>query len=158
MGIYDWFKKKKDKGSDIKKLQTWKCGHSHLGSLDFCPYCNPVMFRNKTKGYEEKTIKEYYDNGELKMIGTLHYTKCTSWGGPLDCREIEKPCVECFIPEVTVGGYPEWKEGNWKYYYGNGNLCNEGKYLNDKREGEWKLYDETGKLTDKITYKNGEVI
>ena len=37
-----------------------------------------------------------------------------------------------------------YKQGNWKYFWDNGNLRMEGTYVNDKRHGYFKEYDEDG--------------
>ncbi len=167
MGIFDWFKKKKDEQKSLKELKQCDCGEVWCNScqdqhkrcecgkffhknFDLCPYCH----RTERKNYNMKNIEEHYSNGKLKILGTLHYSDCTGWGGPFDCRIIGGGCPECLIP----GDGRKWKEDYWKYYYENGNLCNEGRYLNDKREGEWKFYSENGNLTGKITFKNGEVV
>tara|TARA_B110000003_G_C16471033_1_gene465677 strand:- start:70 stop:759 length:690 start_codon:yes stop_codon:yes gene_type:complete len=106
-------------------------------------------------------IKEYYENGEVKSEGEYWWDcNCLSWRGPLDCRKIGKPCVECFIMEKC-------KDGLWKYYYRDGKLKLEGKYIvekgstlfpSDQRNGEWKVYDKTGEFSHELTYKNGELI
>ena len=36
------------------------------------------------------------------------------------------------------------KQGNWKYFWENGNLKEEGTFQNDKRHGYFKYYDEEG--------------
>lgn len=36
------------------------------------------------------------------------------------------------------------KQGNWKYFWNNGNLKLEATYLNDKKNGFFKFYDENG--------------
>ena len=112
------------------KDKRCECGKVFNGNFDLCPYCQWKEDYPELKGYEEENIKEYYSNGKLKMTGTIHYTKCTGWGGPFDCRLTGGGCVECF-PNHS---FPKW------------------------REGVWKIYDKTGKLSDKITYKNGEIV
>ncbi len=37
-----------------------------------------------------------------------------------------------------------YKQGNWKYFWDNGNLQMEGTYLNNKKNGFFKHYDEEG--------------
>ena len=196
MKIFDWFKRKKGEGTNLKGFKQCDRGHFYDEKYDSCTYCSyekencdcgkvwcnscqdqhkrcecgkffhknfyicPYCHDIEIERYNVKKIEEFYSNGKVKLTGTLNLNNfhggCTSWGGPLDCRVLGRGCPECiFVPDHD---YPTYKEGYWKYYYENGNLCNEGKYLYDKREGEWKLYDDTGKLTDKITYKNGEVV
>lgn len=86
---------------------------------------------------------------------------CTSWGGPLDCRIIGGPCVECV-------GSIMYKDGLWKYYYSNGKLKMEGEYsdgiyetglsYNGQRNGVWKVYDKNGGLSNELMYKNEEIV
>ena len=174
MGIFDWFKKKKDEEKSLKELKQCDCGEVWCNSCQdqhkrcecgkffhknfyICPYCNDIEIER----YRIKKIKEYYSNEKVKLTGTLNlnnfHSGCTSWGGPLDCRVLGRPCVEC-VSCPDPNDYPTYKEGYWKYYYENGNLCNEGEYKKDQREGKWKFYSENGNLTDKITFKNGEVV
>jgi len=42
------------------------------------------------------------------------------------------------------------------YYYKNGKLKAEGKYIKDKMEGEWLFYRETGQLWQVGNFKNGK--
>ena len=48
------------------------------------------------------------------------------------------------------------KEGEWVYYYSNGQLDFKGNYKNGKEEGEWISYFSNGQLRYKGNYKNGE--
>lgn len=48
--------------------------------------------------------------------------------------------------------------GNWKTFYDDGKVNEEGQYLNFARNGVWKFYNEQGKLAEIRTYKNGSII
>lgn len=47
------------------------------------------------------------------------------------------------------------KEGNYKLYFENRNLAEEGNYLNNLKSGVWKYYHEDGNLKESITFKLG---
>ena len=49
------------------------------------------------------------------------------------------------------------KEGEWVWYYDNGQLDWKGTYRNGKKEGEWVLYHDNGQLSLKGTYRNGQL-
>lgn len=46
------------------------------------------------------------------------------------------------------------KQGNWKYFWENGNLKMEASYLNDKKHGFFKYYDENGNFLYVEKYTN----
>lgn len=47
------------------------------------------------------------------------------------------------------------KQGKWMYFYGNGNIKLEGRFINDKKHGFFKYYDKQGSLTKIEKYQNG---
>ena len=49
-----------------------------------------------------------------------------------------------------------YKHGEWKYYYENGQLQKEGRYLHWEKDGEWKVYHDNGKLLREEKFVNGE--
>ncbi|MBN8701472.1 MAG: toxin-antitoxin system YwqK family antitoxin [Bacteroidetes bacterium] len=49
------------------------------------------------------------------------------------------------------------KQGVWKDFYDNGNLKNEGRYLNDKKDGYFKDYALNGSLLKVEKYTNGKL-
>ncbi len=50
------------------------------------------------------------------------------------------------------------KQGNWKYFWPNGNLKLEGTYLNDKKHGFFKEYDENGDFLFVQKYENDYLV
>ena len=50
------------------------------------------------------------------------------------------------------------RQGNWKYFYNNGQLMMEGTYLNNQRHGFFKKYDENGNLLSVEKYENDLLI
>lgn len=51
-----------------------------------------------------------------------------------------------------------YKQGNWKYFWPNGNLQLEGTYVNDKRHGYFKEYDEDGNFLSVQKYDNDYLV
>ena len=51
-----------------------------------------------------------------------------------------------------------YKQGNWKYFWDNGNLKMEGTYVNDKRHGYFKEYDEEGNFLSVEKYDNDYLV
>ncbi len=51
-----------------------------------------------------------------------------------------------------------YKQGNWKYFWQNGNLKMEVTYLNDKINGFLKRYDENGNFLSVEKYTQGELV
>ncbi len=49
------------------------------------------------------------------------------------------------------------KEGEYKYYYKNEQLCQICNYVNGMKEGECKNYDSSGQLAEILNYVNGEL-
>ena len=47
------------------------------------------------------------------------------------------------------------KEGEWVWYWGNGQLMSKVNFKNGKEEGEWVGYHRNGQLSSKGSYKNG---
>ncbi len=48
------------------------------------------------------------------------------------------------------------KEGNWKYFYGKGNVRASGNYSNNFENGPWKYFYPDGKTEQNGTFKNGK--
>nr|NQU90720.1 hypothetical protein [Bacteroidota bacterium] len=49
------------------------------------------------------------------------------------------------------------KQGFWKFFYDNGHVKNEGKYLNDLKNGYFKEYNENGKLISTAKWVDGVI-
>jgi len=50
------------------------------------------------------------------------------------------------------------KQGEYKYYWYNGQLCIHCFYLNGKVHGEYKGYNSNGQLSEHCFYLNGSLI
>lgn len=51
-----------------------------------------------------------------------------------------------------------YKQGKWKTFWPNGNLQQEGEYVNDKRHGYFKDYDEEGNFLQVQKYENDYLV
>ena len=51
-----------------------------------------------------------------------------------------------------------YKQGNWKFFWPNGNLQLEGTFVNDKRHGYFKEYDEDGNFLSVQKYENDYLV
>ena len=170
MGIFDWFKKKKDEEKSLEGLKQCDKGHYYNKTDDSCPFCensNLQYYEKCDKGHfyigieydscpycENSSSKSYdynedgvevYKNGQIKYEGKTDIF----WGGCLsNCGG--EGCVEC-LPSIFK------KRGLWKYYYENGQLKEEGGYKDDKKEGLWKHYYEDGILELEINHENNKI-
>lgn len=105
--------------------------------------------------YTDSTIKKYtpYEEGkphglekEFNQDGVV--TAITNfYRGVMTRRE--------FINRTDNFGY---KQGNWKFFWDNGNLQMEGTYQNDKKNGFFKYYDEEGNFLNVEKYENDKLI
>ena len=50
------------------------------------------------------------------------------------------------------------EEGEWLYYFDNGQLKVKSNYKDGKPEGEWLWYNENGQLGHKEYFKEGKII
>ena len=87
----------------------------------------------------------YYKSGGLKAVGKYA-------DGELDgswewWRERWKAIAGWWALIVAS------KVGAWKRYYENGQLWDEGTYIQGKKAGEWKTYDKGGSLKQAKVFK-----
>lgn len=100
----------------------------------------PDSLLKKTTPYEEGKahgIEKEFNRENLVIAVTNFYR------GVMTRRE--------FINRTDNFGF---KQGNWKFFWDNGNLQMEGTYQNDKKHGFFKYYDEAGNfiLVEKYEY------
>lgn len=51
-----------------------------------------------------------------------------------------------------------FKQGNWKFFWDNGNLSQEGYFVNDKKHGFFKYYDESGQFVSVEKWENNILV
>ena len=50
------------------------------------------------------------------------------------------------------------KNGFFSYFYSNGRLSSQGKYVNNQKEGIWISYHNNGMMNDSSVYSNGKPV
>lgn len=128
----------------------------------------------KKKGH--LIVKDYYITGEIQMNAQysslnpdVHDGAATFYykNGNMNSKRF-------FVAGIEKGDYKEWypqakikeegriendkKTGVWKLYYTNGKLRTKGNYLNGLREGEWITNTLSGKPHFKYTYKKDVIV
>lgn len=118
-------------------------------------WINDSIIGNVITYYSDSSIKKItpYSEGkphglekELNREGRI--TSVTSYyRGTMTRRE--------FINRIDNFGY---KQGNWKFFWDNGNLKEEGSFQNDKKHGFFKYYDTTGQFLSVEKWENNQLI
>ena len=109
-------------------------------------------------------IQAFYLTGELKRITPLFEGKPHGLE-----KEFNKEGLVIAVSKYFAGilGKREFinrtdkfglKQGNWKYFWENGNMKMEGTYQNDKKKGYFKYYDESGNFKYVEKYDNDNLI
>jgi antitoxin component YwqK of YwqJK toxin-antitoxin module len=93
-----------------------------------------------TDGFPHGMEKEYNRKGLVTAITSFYR-------GVMTRRE--------FINRTDRFGY---KQGNWKFFWANGNLKLEGYYQNDKRNGFFKYYDLNGQFEKVEKFENDRLV
>lgn len=99
-------------------------------------------------------VTEYYtDNEQLKMEGQYRSKKLE-----YNSREGNFNWYYSNGQKYCQGQYKNGKaEGKWTYWYKDGQVKREGNYESDYREGEWNFYHRNGKILCKPVYKEGDL-
>ena len=99
-----------------------------------------------SKGKLNGPQKTYYENGKLKSIV---YYKNDRIDGIVEYDKSGKLLHESIFENGT---------GDWKLYWSNGKVSEEGRYVSWKRDGVWKKYREDGSLDTILKYDNGRLL
>lgn len=90
---------------------------------------------------EEKEVKEYYENGQLKSI-------CKTIDGKLNGEwKSYHENGQLFESAYLIDGL---QTGEYKNYYNTGKLYMIGNFIDGIQTGEWKSYFENGNHTSKM--------
>ena len=124
-------------------------------------------------GQIDGEFKEYYENGELYIIGKyINGMKQESWKtysetGKLWIKDEYKDGKlngEHYKNYTSTMKYSEYgnykdgtKNGKWTEYYENGEKSSEGNYYNNQKVDEWIEWSSTGKKDTEANYINGEL-
>ena len=96
-----------------------------------------------TKGKLNGQQKSYFENGNLKSI--VYYSNDRING--IESYDRSGKLLHKSIFESGTG--------DWKFYWSNGKISEEGKYKAWKKDGVWKKY---GSLDTVIKYDNGRIL
>ena len=99
-----------------------------------------------TKGKLNGQQKSYYENGKLKSI--VYYSNDRING--IESYDRNGKLLHKSIFENGTG--------DWKFYWSNGKVSEEGKYKAWRKDGVWKKYREDGSLDTIIKYDNGRLL
>ena len=99
-----------------------------------------------TKGKLNGQQKSYYENGKLKSI--VYYSNDKING--IESYDRNGKLLHKSIFENGTG--------DWKFYWSNGKVSEEGKYKAWRKDGVWKKYREDGSLDTVIKYDNGRLL
>ena len=109
----------------------------------------PPMRQAQSAGPAEETIKEYYEDGTLKMEISVKDGK-------------KNGLARSFYPDGTVKTALNFSHneiwGPVKKFYKNGSLHEESYFENGKRNGKARIYDTEGKLYAEYEYKDGLIV
>ena len=99
-----------------------------------------------SKGKLNGPQKTYYDSGKLKSIV---YYKNDRIDGIVEYDKSGKLLHKSIFENGT---------GDWKLYWSNGKVSEEGKYVSGRKDGVWKKYREDGSLDTILKYDNGRLL
>ena len=99
-----------------------------------------------SKGKLNGPQKTYYENGKLKSIV---YYKNDRIDGIVEYDKSGKLLHKSIFENGT---------GDWKLYWSNGKVSEEGKYVSGRKDGVWKKYREDGSLDTILKYDNGRLL
>ena len=99
---------------------------------------------------ENGSFQQYrsYDNSKYFLIGSGQY-KNSQRVGTFKLSDT----VQRISTEITYEN--ENEICNYKYFYPNFSVKEEGQKINSKKEGLWKYYTENGLLLKEVNYKDG---
>jgi len=99
-----------------------------------------------SKGKLNGPQKTYYENGKLKSIV---YYKNDRVDGIVEYDKNGKLLHKSIFENGS---------GDWKLYWSNGKVSEEGKYVSGRKDGVWKKYREDGSLDTILKYDNGRLL
>lgn len=103
--------------------------------------------------------KEFYPNGNLKLVGGLDNGKRNGIYREYDeSGEIINGYIykkDTLVAEGIITGYGIY-EGEWTYYFKSGAIKAKGTYENSKKTGKWTYYYSNGKIEQTGTFSDNE--
>ena len=109
-----------------------------------CPKNNASIVGAYSKGCPVGEWRKYYNDTILYSSGQYSSDFFPEY------RQMEYMKQTCNLFDIN-------KQGYWKTYYPNGNIQDEGNYVQGKKQGEWRQYASAGYLTGIENYKDNEL-
>ncbi len=101
----------------------------------------PELTLRKPSAYSDEYLT-YLDKVDLNRKYILYTGRCSTYD--LDTLS-------------SIRSYKDgYDDGNWTFYYKNGEIETKGKFKMGKRVGEWKYYYENGNLKQVAEYMDGQ--
>jgi len=125
--------------------------------LRFERYLDDQLVMEDETSFVPEVHKEFYDSGELKMVGSY---KEGSKQGVFREYDTEGNIISSAIYEnnVKVGegviDAAGKRQGAWTIYFPTGEVRAKGTYVDGKREGDWTYFYKEGKTEQTGRYKN----
>lgn len=124
---------------------------------------------------QTKKVTEYYDNGKIRLEGFVNNNtydssfvsyyengKKRAEGGYKKCTYKTSSTVivqsTCGVGRDTTHPREGVYNGQWKFYYENGQLESVKNYFCNIKVGQWLLYDSTGKLLENEFYNADKLV
>jgi antitoxin component YwqK of YwqJK toxin-antitoxin module len=105
------------------------------------------------QGTMYKMTEYYMENNQIKKEGQYRSKKLEE-----NTSEGEFNWYYSNGQKYIAGQYKNGKaEEKWTYWYKDGQVKGEGNYERDHREGEWIFYHRNGKVVSKRQYKEGDL-
>lgn len=181
-----------DQQRNPKRLEEYKNGQRHGIFMENDEHGHPLLegwfYEGKPVGkhlqfihgtlmremdYDSSTIKEFYENGVPKRVGTLkdsqpdgkmtqyyengyvlaenHYVAGKKTG-------LQKYFYQDGMLQAEYQAANDMLNGAYRDFHPNGKLATEGVYENNQKQGLWKEYDDRGKLLKQTKYKNDKEV
>lgn len=87
-----------------------------------------TYYREAVKNEKVYVVKDYFINGDIQMEGVFKDADC------------------------------KFKQGDFRYYFENGNVDSKGSYENSKKSGKWEYFHENGNKKSFGLYKKNEKV
>ncbi len=134
------------KGDEVLYTETYKNGKLEGDMTWYDSTGRIVMIETYKNGKIDGDQLTYYPNGKIRSditysMGTIVASEWLDQNGDL-----------LFKADYSKGS------GDWKMFWDDGKLREQGKYKNFQKDGLWIEYDEAGLLERTIQYSNGRIL
>lgn len=132
-------------GDIIEYSEAYTDGKLNGDKIWYSDKGNIVMTESYINGKLNGEQKSYYSNGNIKAITKYKNNRVTG--------------IEFFAQNGKLLHKSDMSAGTgeWKFFWDNGKLLEEGKYKNWVKDGTWKRYQEDGTVDSITVYENGRL-